>query len=196
MALSRFGINLVFACLVATLALTAGTFLYLNRSQPAVAPAATGDSPGSTLPENHPPVDMAERLAALEQMSAKDPQNPDHQTQVANLYYDLGQYEKAAEFYQKSLKLRPKDPNVETDLAVCFHYLGQHDRALETLDNVLAYRPGFAQAMFNKGVILANAKKDNQGAIAAWEGLLRSNPDYPQKAELEQKIRELKGSGE
>jgi len=192
--LSRGGINLIFACVAIALALTAGTFLYMNASQTVVAPAAAGKPQESVLPEDHPPVDAAERLAALEQMSMKDPQNPEHQAQVANLYYDLGQYEKAADFYQRSLRLRPKDPNIETDLAVCFHYLGQDTRALETLDSVLGYSPGFAPAMFNKGVILATAKKDMPGAIVVWESLMRSNPEYARQVGLEQRIRELRGS--
>ena len=79
---------------------------------------------------------------------------------------------------------------------MCLHYIGQSDKALETLDAVLGYSPGFAQAMFNKGIILANAKKDTKGAIRIWEDLLRSNPDYPQRSELEQRIRQLKGSAE
>ena len=194
MALSRFSINFIFACAVIALALVAGRFVYLNSDRAGAAPAESRNPTGNTLPETHPPMDTAEQLAALEQMSAKEPQNPDHQTQVANLYYDLGQYEKAAVFYERSLKLRPKDPNVETDLAVCFHYLGQSDKALETLNKVLGYSPGFAQAMFNKGVILANAKKDAKGAIMIWEDLLRANPDYPQRPELETRIRQLKGT--
>lgn len=194
MALSRSTINFAFACLTIALALTAGVFVYLNFVRSDVAPAAKHGPAEAAMPENHPPADAAAQLAALEQMSAKDPENPEHQTRVANLYYDLDQYGKAADFYERSLKLRPNDPNVETDLAVCFHYLGQDDKALATLDKVLGYSPGFAQAMFNKGVILANAKKDINGAIAIWEDLLRTNPDYAQKPELEQRIRQLKGA--
>jgi tetratricopeptide (TPR) repeat protein len=196
MKLSRFTINVIFGCVVTALALTAFTFVYLNSDQRAITPAETRSSPEGTMSANNPPIDAAERLAALEKMSAQDPQNPDLQTQVANLYYDLGQYDKAANFYERSLKLRPKDPNAETDLAVCLHYIGQSDKALETLDAVLGYSPGFVQAMFNKGIILANAKKDTKGAINIWEELLRSNPNYPQRSELEQRIRQLKGSAE
>ena len=196
MNLSRFTINVIFGCVVAALALTAFTFLYLNSDQRDITRAETRNSPEGTMPANNPPIDAAERVAALERMSAQDPQNPDLQTQVANLYYDLGQFDKAVGFYERSLKLRPKDPNVETDLAVCLHYIGQSDKALETLDAVLGYSPGFVQAMFNKGIILANAKKDTKGAINIWEELLRSNPNYPQRSELEQKIRQLKGSAE
>jgi tetratricopeptide (TPR) repeat protein len=127
-------------------------------------------------------------------MSAGDPQNPEYLTQIANLYYDIGQYDKSVDFYQRSLVLRPQDPNVETDLAACFHYLGQDDKALETLDRVLKYSPGFAQAMFNKGIVLIGGKKDIEGGIRVWEDLLRDNPNYPQKAELEQRINRLKGA--
>ena len=192
MALSKYSINLVFAAIVAVLGVTALTFIYLNstqpdnRAQPAPAP----------LPENQPPIDSTDRIAALQQMFAREPQNPEYPSQIANLYYDLGRYDKAADFYQKSLKLRPGDPSVETDLATCFHYLGQDDKSLETLDNVLRYSPGFAQAKFNKGIVLIEGKKDVSAGISVWEDLLRSDPGYPQRAELEKRINQLKASGQ
>ena len=194
MALNKFGVNVILGCIVAALALTAGTFLYINSDKPEIRPAAPQAPGENALPENHPSIDTANTLAALEKMSAADPQNPDYQTQIANLYYDLGQYAKAVGFYEKSLGLKPRNPNVETDLAACYHYLGQNEKALETLEKVLAYSPGFAQAMFNKGIVLISAKSDIQGGVKVWEDLLRLNPDYPQKAELEQKIHQLKNA--
>jgi tetratricopeptide (TPR) repeat protein len=149
---------------------------------------------GMQLPENHPSPEAIERLMALEQKAAEDPQNADYRTQIANLYYDLGQFDKAADFYQQSLDIRPGAPGVETDLAACFNYLGQIDRALETLNRVLQHHPGFPQAMFNKGIILAHGKNDVQGAIRIWEDLLRRDPTFSQKAGLEQKINQLKAS--
>jgi tetratricopeptide (TPR) repeat protein len=113
---------------------------------------------------------------------------------LANLYYDNGEYEKAAAAYQESLNLHPQDPGVETDLATCYYNLGQEDKALEILDRVLKYRPGFSQAMFNKGIVLISGKKDIKGGIAIWEELLRLDPVFAQKAELEQKIHQLKAS--
>jgi tetratricopeptide (TPR) repeat protein len=135
------------------------------------------------------------RLAALEEMSAKEPNNADYLTQIANGYYDLGQYAKAADFYQRSLAIRPRDPLAETDLATCFHYLGQHDKALEILNGVLNYSPNFPQAMFNKGIVLATGGKDIPGAITVWEDLSKSSPDFAKHAGLEQKIKQLKASG-
>ena len=74
------------------------------------------------------------------------------------------------------------------------HSKEQLDRALDILNKVLAYRPNFAQALFNKGVVLHVGKNDVRGAIAAWEELLRTNPSLPNRAELEQRISQLKAT--
>jgi cytochrome c-type biogenesis protein CcmH/NrfG len=185
--------NLLFAWVVGLLGAVAVTFMYLNSDRHVIQEAAVSE-PSSILPENHPPTDMASGLAALEQMSLKDPQNAEYKTQIANTYYDLGQYQKAVSAYQESLNLRPQDPNVETDLATCFHYLGQHDKALELLNKVLEYQPDFPKAMFNKGIVLVAGKNDIRAGITVWENLLLSDPTFPKRAELEQRIRQLKAS--
>ncbi len=194
--MNRKFVNVIFACVISLLGAVAIWSMYVNKNAPIIREGPEVESTaGSKLPEGHPPLDSANQLAALEEMSSKDPQNPEYKTQIGNTYYDLGQYQKAIEAYQESLKLRPQDPNVETDMATCFHLLGQHDKALEILDKVLQYRPDFAQALYNKGIVLLNGKNDTKAGIAAWEELLRSNPNYPQRAELEQKIRQLKSGG-
>ena len=191
MALSRSSVNLVFTLIVAALGSTAGVFIYLNSGAPDVRPKALEDS---RPPEKPAPAEAASRIAALQQMSAGDPENPEYPAQIANIYYDLGQYGKAAGYYQQSLGIHPRDPNVETDLATCLHYLGQDDKSLEILDNVLSYDPSFTQAKYNKGIVLIEGKKDVKGGISVWEDLLRSDPGYPQRAELEQRINQLKAS--
>ena len=148
MTFSKSVMNLIFGTAVAVLALTASFFLFSGADHPATReqpPAAE-----TQVPENHPPVDATGRIAALEQLMAREPQNPDYPTQIGNLYYDLANYGKAAEYYQRSLNLRPKVAGVETDLATCLHYLGQDDKSLEILDNVLEYNPGFSQDRFEE----------------------------------------------
>jgi tetratricopeptide (TPR) repeat protein len=186
-------LNVIFALIVAGLLLTAISFMSLNTGPALRKPSREANS--NQLPENHPAIDNdSRRLSALEQMSSRDPQNPDYPTQIANLYYDAGDYGKAIEYYQRSLALRPRDPNVETDLATCFHYLGQNDKALEILNKVLKYKPGFPQALFNKGIVLVGGKNDVRSGIEAWEELLRLNPDFPKRAEVEQRINQLRAS--
>jgi len=128
-------------------------------------------------------------------MSRSDPQNADYKVQMGNAYYDLGQYQKAIDAYQQSLAIRPQDPDVETDMGTCYHFIGQPDKALELFDHVLQYRPDFPQALFNKGIVLVEDKKDIRGGIAVWEELLRTNPSFPQKAQIEQRIRQLQSTG-
>jgi tetratricopeptide (TPR) repeat protein len=190
MALSRSSINLIFGIVVAVLGITAGTFIYLNSDPREIQPQTADTQP----PEKRPPIDLGNRVAALDQMAAREPQNPDYPTQIANLYYDAGEYGKAVDYYQRSLNIRPRDPNVETDLATCFHYLGQDDKALETLENVLKYNPSFSQAKFNKGIVLVEGKKDMKSGLAVLEDLLRADPAYSQQAGLEQRIQQLKAS--
>jgi len=191
MPLSRSSLNLVFAIVVVVLGSTAVVSIYQKTAVPEVRtpPAESG-----RLPANHPPLDVSGKIAALQQLSAREPQNAEYPVQIGNLYYDTGEYAKAAEFYQKSLGLRPNDPSVETDLASCYHYMGQDDKSLELLDRILGYSPGFSQAKFNKGVVLIEGKKDVQAGLAVWEELLRSDPGYSQRAELEQRIAHLKSS--
>ena len=196
MALKKSSINKIFTCLVIVLALTLAAALYLNRGSSAIQSSATPDSSAAELPENHPSTEVAERMMYLEQKIGEDPQNPDYPAQIANLYYDLGQYDKAADYYQRSLDIHPEDPAVETDLATCLHNLGQSDKALQTLEKVLKYSPDFPQAMFNKGIILFREKNDIQGAIGVWEDLLQSDPAFSKEAELEQRINQLKASGQ
>lgn len=194
MASNKSRVNLVFACIVAVLGLTAAREIYINRGFVTAKSATIQESAGAQLPENHPSPETIERLMALEQMAAEDPQNADYPAQIANLYYDLDQFDKAADFYQQSLDIRPGDPAVGTDLATCFFSLGQSDKALEVLDQVLQYQPDYPQAMFNKGIVLAHGKNDAQGAISIWENLLRLDPAFSQEAELEQKINRLRSS--
>jgi tetratricopeptide (TPR) repeat protein len=176
----------MFGIIIGALAITAATALYVNLSQPSA----------SGIPENHPSPDLLNRLNELERLSLADPQNAEYQTEIGNIYYDLGRYQNAVDAYEKSLKLQPRNPGVSTDAATCYHNIGQDDKALELLDEVLRFSPNFAQALFNKGVILINGKRDVAAGIAAWEELLRTNPDFPQKAEIEEQILQYRSSGQ
>jgi cytochrome c-type biogenesis protein CcmH/NrfG len=188
-------VNLVFGTAVFLLAAVAAVSMYVNRNLPVIreAPGA-GDAAQARLPENHPPIETASQAVALEQRSRAEPDNADVRIQLGNAYYDMGQYQKASEAYEAALKLSPQNAGVETDLGTCYHELGQHDKALAILDRVLQYQPGFAQALFNKGIILQMGKKDVKGAIAAWEELLQANPNYPQKADVEHRLDQLKAA--
>jgi cytochrome c-type biogenesis protein CcmH/NrfG len=195
MALTRRSINFLFSGIVVCLAAVAAFSIYINSGRPAVqAPSVQNTSISESSGSSSDQV-MADKLAALEDMILRDPRNAQTRAQLGNLYYDLGEYQKAIDAYQESLKLQPNDPNVETDEATCYHYLGQNAKSLEILDKVLGYHPNFPQALFNKGIVLIEGNNNIQDGIAVWENLLRTDPDFAQKVGLENKLSQMRSSG-
>jgi tetratricopeptide (TPR) repeat protein len=191
MTSSKFTMNLLFAGLAAILALTALIAIYFNTGSMDHHPVATINTSPTASPT---PESTTNRMTELERLTTEHPENAEYQIQLANFFYDEGQYGKARDHYQLSLKIRPQDPNVETDLANCYHYLGQNNKALELLNNVIKSNPDFSPAKFNKGIVLINGMKDIKNGISVWKELLASDPDYSQREELPQRIRQLEKS--
>jgi len=53
---------------------------------------------------------------------------------------------------------------------------GDADAAIAQLNRALADDPKNANALFDLGMIRLQGKKDGRGALAAWQQLLKSNP--------------------
>jgi cytochrome c-type biogenesis protein CcmH/NrfG len=66
---------------------------------------------------------------------------------------------------------------------------------MESLNHALELDPKYANALFNLGMLKLRVKGDNKGAIALWEKLIKTNPDNPHRAEIEQMIAKVKQSG-
>ncbi|MGC2327051.1 MAG: tetratricopeptide repeat protein, partial [Candidatus Sulfotelmatobacter sp.] len=108
--------------------------------------------------------------------------------QLANLYYDGRQYPDAVKYYQLAVKIQPANADVLTDLGTSLWFLGDADGAIAEFRKALTYRPDHPGTLFNLGVVRWEGKLDPKGAVQAWEELLRRNPNYPQKQEVQQYI--------
>ena len=192
--MSRRRVNCIIAVIVIALAAITGISIFNKSNGPVIRSTDAEGRSSEILPGNHPPENIARRLTDLIEKSDKDPQNAQILTEIGNIYFDLGEYDKAIARYRKSLEIQPRNPHAETDMATCLHYLDRHDEALLILNNVLNYRPDFPSALYNKGVVLIYGKKDTQGGLAAWEELLKQDLDPAQRAEIEQRIRQFKPS--
>ncbi len=62
------------------------------------------------------------------------------------------------------------------------------DGALAELNKSLSYDPKHAGTLMNVGIIKWKGKNDVNGAIAAWQTLLKLNPNFPQKNVIEHLI--------
>jgi cytochrome c-type biogenesis protein CcmH len=111
---------------------------------------------------------------------------------VGNLYYDAQQFPEAVKYYQLAVKSQPKNPDLLTDLGTSLWYTGDADAAIAEFQTALKYRPDHPGTLFNLGVVKWQGKMDPQGAVQAWEELLRRNPNYPQKQQIQEYIERAK----
>lgn len=171
---------------------------YLFRGS--ASPAATSVAPAGMQPENNQKqASAAQMQAALAQAAApllvavnKNPTDYDSLVQLGNIYYDGQQYPNAIQYYERALVLHPENPDVRTDMGTAYWYTGNADKALAAMEISLKYRPGHPQTLFNVGWIKWQGKGDPKGAVEAWQKLLKANPDYPQKQQVEQYIAKAK----
>ena len=123
-----------------------------------------------------------------------DPNNAQLLNQVGIVYRSAHQFKEAQDYFQKSLQVDPKNADVRTDMAACMYYDGDVDGALAELQKSLSYDPKHAGALMNVGIIKWKAKNDVPGAVASWETLLKLNPSFPHKAEVQHMISEAEQS--
>jgi tetratricopeptide (TPR) repeat protein len=149
-----------------------------NRAEPAQAQM--------TPEQQKAMVDQA--VAPLLATLKTSPDEFDTIAQLANLYYDGRQYPEAVKYYQLAVKIQPTNADVLTDLGTSLWFLGDADGAIAEFEKALSYRPDHPGTLFNLGVVRWEGKLDPKGAVQAWEELLRRNPNYPQKQEVQQYI--------
>jgi cytochrome c-type biogenesis protein CcmH/NrfG len=136
---------------------------------------------------------MADAQAApLIEKLRSDPNNFDLLTGVGNFYYDAQQYPAAVDYYGRALKVKPADASVRTDLGTAYWYMGNPDSAIAEFSKALTYEPNKANTLFNLGLVKWQGKMDINGAVADWQRLLATNPNYEAKEKVEQMIAEAK----
>jgi cytochrome c-type biogenesis protein CcmH/NrfG len=111
-------------------------------------------------------------------------------TQAAYVYKSAHQFQDAANYFGKALEVDPKDVTIRSEMASCLYYSGDVDGALAQLQQSLKYAPRDANSLFNLGMIRWKGKNDAVGAVAAWQELLRTNPNLDRKPVVEQMIAE------
>ena len=154
-------------------------------SLPMAAVQAAASAPAPALANE-------QELQGWRNILASDPKNLRANVELANRLYDAGRYAEAIPYYQQAFTVDPKNVNVSTDLATALYYAGRADEALAQFDRSLAIDPKHGQTLFNLGIVKRDARNDPSGAIAAWERLLVSVPDYPDAAKVRTMIAELK----
>ncbi len=175
------------ACLCLVVGLAIGYLMH--SSQLAVQSARTtvhSASPSVPLaskpnPHRRPSLEelreIADKQAAplLEKLKS-NPNDGSLLVQVAAIYHTSHRFKEAAGFYSKALENDPKNVPVRTKLASSLYRNGDIEGAISQLNTALTYEPKDANALFDLGMIKLQGKSDGKGAIAAWQRLLKTNP--------------------
>ena len=77
-------------------------------------------------------------------------------------------------------------------MATAYWYMGNADSAIEEFNKELTYEPNKPNTLFNLGLVKWQGKMDINGAVADWQKLLDTNPNYEGKDKVEQMIAEAK----
>lgn len=168
---------------------------FVRGSQSPAAPAANVESAvpasASAQPTPEQMKKMADTQAAplLEQLKSNG-NDPDLLSKIGNIYYDVQDYPTAISYYQRALKVQPANANVRTDLATAYWYTGNPDSAIQEFNQALKYQPNKANTLFNLGVVQWQGKMDIKSAVATWQKLLATNPNYENKDKVQQLIAE------
>ena len=183
------------AYVLAAFCLVLGVALgYLFRGSASSVPqvAAAPQNIGVQVENTQAQTALQLSVAPLLEAVNRNPADYDALVKLGDIYYDAQQFPSAIPYYERALAIHPENPDVRTDMATAYWYTGNADKALAEMETSLAYKPGHPQTLFNLGWVKWQGKADAKGAVEAWQKLLKTNPDYPQKQQVEQHIAKAK----
>jgi cytochrome c-type biogenesis protein CcmH/NrfG len=77
-------------------------------------------------------------------------------------------------------------------MATAYWYMGNADTAIAEFNKALSYEPNNPNTLFNLGLVKWKGKSDVAGAVADWEKLLKTNPNYQDRDKVQQMMTEAK----
>jgi len=154
-------------------------------------PQQPGDDGAAPAAAGGPP--MAD-INRLKQEVEKNPNDADAILTLANLNYDIRNWARARELYERYLKLRPAQPDVLTDLGVSLRGLGQFQDAMGRFEEAQKLQAGHWQSLYNEVVVLAFDLKDMPRANAVLSKLRALQPDNPEVTRLADEVAKRGGS--
>jgi cytochrome c-type biogenesis protein CcmH/NrfG len=160
-------------------------------AQATFAPTTTSAPSMPLSPAQLNDVANTQAAAKIEQLKS-DPTNVGILIELGNIYYDAKQYPNAIDYYKRALNLQPTNTSVRTDMATATWYTGDADTAITEFNKSLAFEPTKPDTLFNLGVVKWQGKHDGPGAIAVWQKLLETNPNYENKAGVQKLIAQAK----
>lgn len=158
-------------------------------------PRGTGGGPvgGSGGPGGPAGPAMADILRLREQVE-KNPNDAEAVLTLANLNYDIRNWDRARQLYEHYLELRPAEPDMLTDLGVSLRGLKHFPEAMARFEQAQQLQPGHWQSLYNEVVVLAFDLKDEAKAQQVLARLRQLQPDNPEVTKLADEVARRSGS--
>lgn len=156
--------------------------------------AQTNASPGA--PAAGAPMGGGPPMAAVQELRQRveaNPQDAEAILQLANLNFDISNWSRAQELFDRYLTLNPGEPDVLSDLGICFRALGQHQEAIEAFDEALEAAPDHWYARFNKAIVLGIDMGNLDAADEVVAELRQQRPDAPELERLTAELERRRG---
>lgn len=170
-----------------------------SASAPVAKATVASPHTGAMTPAGHMPslTEMhqiaGQKAAPLLAKLKKDPNNSALLMQIGAVYHSEHLFKDAATYYGMAAQLDPKNVDAHTKLAISLFRSGDVDQAIAELDRAMNLDPKNPNVLFNLGMIRLQGKNDPRGALAAWQKLLKLNPqlDPERKAQVEKLIADV-----
>lgn len=118
------------------------------------------------------------------------PTDPVEIARLANEYFSLNQYDRAAEMYQQLLALNPSNVDIYNNLGITLHYLGKSTEAIDKLNEGATLDPTYQRIWLTLGFV--NSQLGNlEQARSALEAAVKIGTDNDVGRSAEQMLAEL-----
>ena len=118
------------------------------------------------------------------------PTDPVEIARLANEYFSLNQYDRAAEMYQQLLTLNPSNVDIYNNLGITLHYLGKSTEAIDKLNEGATLDPTYQRIWLTLGFV--NTQLGNlEQARSALEAAVKIGTDNDVGRSAEQMLAEL-----
>jgi cytochrome c-type biogenesis protein CcmH len=108
--------------------------------------------------------------------------------------FEKQDFPKAIDAFKKALGADPNNPEAHAYMGFILVQAGHGDGALMAFDKALAQAPNFPMALWGKGMVLYQEKKDYAGAREIFEKLLNLMPPGEERNEISKLLMEIPAS--
>ena len=163
----------------------------LARPLPVLKPRSNSADAGASAPVKPPPLDTA-LLKQLEDKVKANPKDIASLTELGNMQADQQNFPEAAKWFKQAVAADPKNVEMRNYLGEALFQANSIDEALAVFRETLVISPTHPEALFDYGYILLQGKDDPAGAIASWEKLIQTNPNFDQLDRVKELIEAVK----